>query len=97
VLHCRATTKDDAREQPRWGRIGKQRIKDTGPLTRKRMETCDDEFVEAATDFIQRQHNRRKPFFLWVNTTHMHFERSEAEDRPGRPLAIAVSRHDGRP
>jgi arylsulfatase len=36
------------------------------------METCDDEFVEAASDFIQRQHNRRKPFFCWVNTTHMH-------------------------
>ena len=37
------------------------------------METCDDEFVDAAADFIQRQHNRRKPFFCWVNTTHMHF------------------------
>ena len=36
------------------------------------METCDDEFVDAACDFIQRQHNRRKPFFCWVNTTHMH-------------------------
>ena len=36
------------------------------------METCDDEFVEAASGFIQRQNNRRKPFFCWVNTTHMH-------------------------
>ena len=72
MLHCRATNKDDPKEQPRWGRVGKQSIEDTGPLTRKRMETCDDEFVAAAADFIQRQHNRRKPFFCWVNTTHMH-------------------------
>src|SRR5688572_2840631 len=48
VLHCWATNKDDATEQPRWGRVGKQKIEDTGPLTRKRMETCDDEFVGGA-------------------------------------------------
>ncbi len=72
VLRCKATTKDDPKEHPRWGRVGKQRIQDTGPLTRKRMETCDDEFADAAVDFIQRQHNRRKPFFCWVNFTHMH-------------------------
>jgi arylsulfatase A-like enzyme len=72
ILQCRASGKDDPKEHPRWGRVGKQRIKDTGPLTRKRMETCDDEFVAAAGDFIRRQHNRRKPFFCWVNTTHMH-------------------------
>jgi arylsulfatase len=52
---------------------GKHTIKDTGPLTRKRMETIDDEITDAACDFIQRQHNRRKPFFCWVSTTHMHF------------------------
>src|SRR5512140_2973756 len=45
VLRCWATDKDDPTEQPRWGRIGKQKIEDTGPLTRKRMETCDDDFV----------------------------------------------------
>jgi arylsulfatase len=73
VLRCKATSKDDAKEHPRWGRVGKQRIEDTGPLTRKRMETCDDEFVDAAMDFITRQHKARKPFFCWVNTTHMHF------------------------
>src|SRR5262245_21711335 len=73
VLRCKAANKDDAKEHPRWGRVGKQRIQDTGPLTRKRMETCDDEFVDAAADFIKRQHNRRRPFFCWVNTTHMHF------------------------
>ncbi|MGH3039032.1 MAG: sulfatase-like hydrolase/transferase, partial [Gaiellaceae bacterium] len=46
---------------------------DTGPLTKKRMETIDDEVADGAIDFIQRQHKAGKPFFLWVNTTHMHF------------------------
>ena len=48
VIHSWATDEDDPTEEPRWGRVGKQRIEDTGPLTRKRMETCDDEFVAAA-------------------------------------------------
>ena len=72
VLRCSASDTDDATEQPRWGRIGRQKIEDTGPLTRKRMETCDDEFVAAAKDFITRQHRAGTPFFCWVNTTHMH-------------------------
>jgi arylsulfatase A-like enzyme len=72
VLHCWATEDDDATEQPRWGRVGRQRIEDTGPLTKKRMETCDDEFVAAAKDFITRQHTAGTPFFVWMNTTHMH-------------------------
>ena len=50
VLHCWATDKDDSTVDPRFGRVGKQRIQDTGPLNRKRMETCDDEFVAAAKD-----------------------------------------------
>jgi arylsulfatase A-like enzyme len=72
VLRCWATDQDDATEDSRWGRVGRQRIEDTGPLTRKRMETCDDEFVAAAKDFISRQHAAGTPFFCWVNTTHMH-------------------------
>ena len=72
VLHCWATDKDDPTEEPRWGRVGKQKVVDTGPLTKKRMETCDDEFVAAASDFIKRQNDAGKPFFCWVNTTHMH-------------------------
>jgi arylsulfatase len=52
---------------------GTQRIQNTGPLTRKRMETVDDEFAAAALDFIKRQHAAGKPFFVWFNTTHMHF------------------------
>jgi arylsulfatase len=72
VIHSWATDKDDATVQPRWGKVGKQKIEDTGPLNRKRMETCDDEFVAAAKDFIQRAHDDDEPFFVWLNTTHMH-------------------------
>ncbi len=52
---------------------GTQTIEDTGPLTKKRMETIDDEIVSGAIDFIERKHAEDVPFFLWVNTTHMHF------------------------
>jgi arylsulfatase A-like enzyme len=72
VIHSWATDKDDATDEPRWGKVGKQKIKDTGPLNVKRMETCDDEFVAAAKDFIKRQNEEDKPFFAWVNFTHMH-------------------------
>jgi arylsulfatase A-like enzyme len=72
VIHSWATDKDDPTEMPRWGKVGKQKIEDTGPLNRKRMETCDDEFVLAAKDFIQRQNEDGKPWFVWLNTTHMH-------------------------
>ena len=72
VIHSWATDKDDPTEEPRWGRVGKQRIEDTGPLTRKRMETIDDETTSAAIDFIKRQVKAGTPFFCWMNTTHMH-------------------------
>jgi arylsulfatase len=72
LLHCWATDTDDPTEEPRWGRVGKQKIEDTGPLTKKRMETVDDEIVGNAKDWIKRQHGAGKPFFCWVNTTHMH-------------------------
>jgi arylsulfatase len=72
VMHAWATDKDDATAQPRWGRVGKQKIEDTGPLTKKRMETCDDDFVSHAKRFITDTHKAGKPFFVWMNTTHMH-------------------------
>lgn len=72
VIHSWATDKDDPTEEPRWGRVGKQKIEDTGPLTKKRMETCDDDFAAAASDFIKKQHKAGKPFFVWLNFTHMH-------------------------
>jgi arylsulfatase len=49
------------------------KIEDTGPLTKKRMETVDDETLEAALNFIERQHKAKKPFFVWWNGTRMHF------------------------
>jgi arylsulfatase A-like enzyme len=52
---------------------GGQKIEDTGPLTIKRMETVDDETTAAAIDFMQRQVKGGKPFFVWMNTTRMHF------------------------
>jgi len=73
VLHSWATDTDDATTDERWGRVGKQKIEDTGPLTKKRMETIDDEVLEHAIDFIDRQHADGTPFFVWFNTTHMHF------------------------
>ncbi len=66
---------------------GTQRIEDTGPLTKKRMETCDEEFRDATVDFIQRQTAADKPFFVWFNSTHMHFRthpKPESKGRAGR-------------
>jgi arylsulfatase len=72
VLHTKATDKDDATVDPRFGKVGKQTIQDTGALTKKRMETIDDETTAAAIDFMKRQHSASKPFFVWMNTTRMH-------------------------
>jgi arylsulfatase len=66
---------------------GSQRIEDTGPLTKKRMETCDEEFRDAAVDFIRRQHQAGRPFFVWFNATHMHVRthcKPESRGRAGR-------------
>jgi arylsulfatase A-like enzyme len=73
VIHLWAADEDDPTEHGRFGRVGKQRVEDTGPLTKKRMETIDDEISEHALDFIDRKHAERVPFFMWFNTTHMHF------------------------
>src|SRR6476660_5922669 len=72
VLDCKATDTDDTTVDPRFGKVGKQTIKDAGPLTKKRMETCDDEVAERSVDFLKRQKAAGKPVFLWVNFTHMH-------------------------
>ncbi|MGH3039030.1 MAG: arylsulfatase [Gaiellaceae bacterium] len=53
-------------------RTGNHKIENTGPLTKKRMETVDQEFLEGALDFIERQHKAGKPFFCWWNSTRMH-------------------------
>jgi arylsulfatase len=72
VLKCKATDKDDATVDLRFGKIGKQIIEDTGPLTKKRMETADEEFLSATLDSMDRSVKAGKPFFIWHNTTRMH-------------------------
>jgi arylsulfatase A-like enzyme len=73
VLHSWATDTDDPTEEGRYGPVGRQRIEDTGPLTKKRMETIDDEVLGHTVDFLERQAASDTPFFCWFNTTHMHF------------------------
>ncbi len=73
---------------------GTQRIEDTGPLTKKRMETCDDEFRNAAVDFIKRQHEAETPFFVWFNTTHMHFRTHTEPESVGRAGRWQSRYHD---
>jgi arylsulfatase len=72
VLHTYATDVVDETVNPRFGVVGKQTIEDTGPLTRKRMETIDDETSAAAIDFMERAHAAGVPFFVWYNSTRMH-------------------------
>jgi arylsulfatase A-like enzyme len=62
---------------------GGQKIEDTGPLTKKRMETIDDETVTAAIDFIDRSAKGDKPFFVWWNGTRMHFRTHVKEELRG--------------
>jgi arylsulfatase len=72
VLDCKATETDDPTVDPRFGRVGKQTISDSGPLTRKRMETVEDDLLQRSLDFMVRARAADKPFFLWHNTTRMH-------------------------
>ncbi|BFM14018.1 arylsulfatase [Maricurvus nonylphenolicus] len=60
------------------------RIEDSGPLTKKRMETVDEEFAGAAKQFIERSHKAKKPFFVWLNTTGMHFWTHPAQKHLGK-------------
>ena len=75
VLHCWASPD------------GSQKIEDTGPLTKKRMETIDDDFAAAAKDWIKKQNKAGVPWFCWFNTTHMHFRthtKPESRGQAGR-------------
>ncbi len=71
-LDCKATDKDDPTEDPRFGRVGKQTCKDTGPVTRKRMETIENELLERSVAFMEKAHKAGKPFFIWHNMLRMH-------------------------
>ncbi len=72
LLDVKASDVDDPTEDPRFGRVGKQIIRDTGPLTRERMKTAEEELTERSVDFMDRSVKAKKPFFLWHNTTRMH-------------------------
>jgi arylsulfatase len=96
VLRCRASNTDDATVHPRWGRVGRQTIEDTGPLTRKRMETIDDETSDAAIDYIKRQVSAGTPFFCWFNSTRMHLRTHVAPERRSPPgLSARTEYNDG--
>ena len=72
MVHSWATNTDDPTVQPRWGKIGKQKIEDAGELCPKRMETVDDEILDNALKFVDGARKAGKPFFLWLNPTRMH-------------------------
>src|SRR6201991_1015098 len=72
MVHSWATDRDDPTVQPRWGKIGKQRIEDAGTLYPRRMETVDDEILEHAMKFGDKAKGEGKPFFCWLNPTRMH-------------------------
>jgi len=83
VLNCKADGK------------GGQSCTDTGPLTRKRMETIDEETLAAAKDFIKRQHAAGKPFFTWWNATRMHFRTHVKKENTGISGPSGDEYHDG--
>jgi len=79
IVHSWAQDKDDPTVDPRWGKVGKQKIVDEGPLPphptkgiNYNMETVDDHFLKAAEDFMVKSQKADKPFFLWLNPTRMH-------------------------
>jgi arylsulfatase len=83
VLRCKADGK------------GGQTIEDTGPLTRKRMETIDEETLAAAKEFIERQNKAKQPFFCWWNATRMHLRTHVKEDHKGLAGKSGDEYHDG--
>jgi arylsulfatase len=84
VLHTWATDVDDPTVDPRFGKVGLQKIEDTGALTKKRMETIDDETSAAAIAFMRQQVESGQPFFVWYNATRMHLRTHVREEHRGR-------------
>jgi arylsulfatase A-like enzyme len=94
VLHCLATDEDDDTEHERWGRVGKQKVEDTGPLTKKRMETIDDEILEHGLDWLERKNAEAAPWFMWFNTTHMHLRTHPKPESVGQAGRWQSPYHD---
>ncbi len=79
IVHSWATATDDATEMPRWGKVGKQKIVDEGPMPphpvegiKYNMETVDDAFLASSIEFMNKAKKDNKPFFCWLNPTRMH-------------------------
>jgi arylsulfatase A-like enzyme len=79
LLHCLASDVDDQTVDPRWGKVGKQKITDEGPLPphpmpgiKYNMETVDEVIRDKALEFIDKARQANKPFFVWLNPTRMH-------------------------
>jgi arylsulfatase len=99
VMHCWATTTDDTTVDPAYGKVGLQKIENTGPLTVKRMETIDDEFTDAALGWMDKQAKSGKPFFCYYNSTRMHiFTHLRPESVGKTPYGLesdGMVEHDG--
>ena len=104
VLRTVATTVDDPTVDPKFGKVGKQKIEDTGPLTRKRMETIDQEVTDATLKYLDRVGKANQPFFVWYNSTAIHIrsrpsqkvlQRAVDEGRPEEDVVRArMIEHD---
>jgi arylsulfatase len=99
VLHCWATDTDDPTVDAQFGKVGRQKIENTGPLTVKRMETVDAEFTDAASAWMEKQVKAGKPFFCYYNSTRMHiFTHLKPESRGKTGLGVepdGMVEHDG--
>lgn len=72
MISCWASSTDDATNEPRWGKIGKQTLKDEGTLPPERMKTVDDEILSRTFKFMDKAKTEGKPFFVWLNPSRMH-------------------------
>jgi arylsulfatase A-like enzyme len=90
VLHAWATDKDDASTDPKFGRVGKQKIENTGPLTRKRMETFDGEVLGHTLKWMDNV-PKDTPFFCWFNSTAIHIH----SHSPQKYIQMAVDEGRG--
>ena len=100
VFHCYATdTVSTLPDDGRFGKWGKQRCEDTGPLTKKRMETIDEEVLAQTMRFLDEKQKEGKPWFVWFNTTRMHIEthlKAESEGKTGLGVVPdGMVEHDG--
>ena len=99
VLDCVASDTDSNEKDPRFGPMGKQKCTDTGPLTKKRMETADEEFLDRTKKFIKKSNAAGKPWFAWINTSRMHFYthlKPESDGVTGLGIyADGMVEHDG--